>query len=93
MTSGQLDAERPCNLVKGCCPRRENGGVMCGGEVVGGRAESGWLQGWGGAGTLPPLSSWELGTSGGEWGGEAAWLLPCSAAALVTGRCDRWLAR
>lgn len=65
MTSEQLDTERPCNLVKGCCLRRGNGGVMCVGGWVGreGRVGLAAGMGWGGH----PYSSLLLGVGNLGW--------------------------
>lgn len=52
----QLDAERTCYLVKGCYPRRENGGWGAYVGKLGRRAVSCRQWGSGEVGTLPPLS-------------------------------------
>lgn len=54
MTSGQLDTERPCDLVKGCYSLEENGELMRGSGQGG---EQGWVGGGDGVGRAPLVLS------------------------------------
>lgn len=73
MTSGQLDSERPCDLVKGCYSLEESGELMRGSGEGG---EQGWVGGGDGVGWVPLFFCHprELGTTSGvvNWASEGA---------------------